>query len=91
MSSGNVSRSYVTHDEVVDNGHHRFSTSAKKATSTPPKRKDFMSPSKFCYILDSPVFVIFIPCHTIVAGYYGFKLDVSVSFRLSVVPQSIRI
>ena len=54
MSSGSVGRSYVSHDEMVDNGHHRFSTSAKKATSTPPKRKDFMSPSKLCYTDNLP-------------------------------------
>ena len=54
MSSGSVGRSYVSHDEMVDNGHHRFSTSAKKATSTPPKRKDFMSPSKLCYTNNLP-------------------------------------
>ena len=50
MFSGNVSRSHGNYDEVADSGHHRFSTSAKKATSTPPKRKDFMSPSKFRFL-----------------------------------------
>ena len=30
-------------------------------------------------------FLLFIPCHTIVAGYYGFTLDVRVSVRPSVV------
>ena len=30
------------------------------------------------------IFLIFISCHTIVAGYYCFMLDVSVSIHLSV-------
>ncbi|XP_052792916.1 3'-5' RNA helicase YTHDC2-like isoform X2 [Mya arenaria] len=34
----------MSHDPSMDSVRHRFSTSAKKATSTPPKRKDFMSP-----------------------------------------------
>ena len=46
MSSGSVGRNYENRDPMVDTGHHRFSTSAKKATQTPPKRKDFTSPSK---------------------------------------------
>ena len=38
-------------------------------------------------MLKSP---LFIPCHKIVAGYYGFMLDVRVSVRPSVVRLSIR-
>ena len=34
-----------------------------------------------CYII---FFSLVIPCHTIVAGYYGFMLDVRVSVHLSV-------
>ena len=33
---------------------------------------------------------LFIPRHTIVAGYYGFSLDVSVSVRPSVIHPSVR-
>ena len=34
--------------------------------------------------------LFFIPRHTIVAGYYGFTLDVRVSVRPSVIRQSVR-
>ena len=34
--------------------------------------------------------MMFIPRHTIVAGYYGFTLDVRVSVRPSVIRTSVR-
>ncbi|XP_052279613.1 3'-5' RNA helicase YTHDC2-like isoform X2 [Dreissena polymorpha] len=43
MSGGGRGQGSV-HEVQGDMSRHRFSTSAKKATSTPPKRKDFMSP-----------------------------------------------
>lgn len=39
------------HPESSDNTRHRFSTSAKKASSTPPKRKDFLSPSEDLFFI----------------------------------------
>lgn len=46
MSSGHGGgRGLAVHEEGMGNSRHRFSTSAKKATSTPPKRKDFLSPN----------------------------------------------
>ena len=38
----------------------------------------------------SDIFHIFIPCHTIVAGYYGFTLDVRVSVRPSIHQSTVR-
>ncbi|KAH3837735.1 hypothetical protein DPMN_111136 [Dreissena polymorpha] len=46
MSGGGRGQGSV-HEVQGDMSRHRFSTSAKKATSTPPKRKDFMSPSEW--------------------------------------------
>ena len=42
---------------------------------------------KACYIVIRSI--VFIPRHTIVAGYYGFTLDVRVSVRPSVVHPSV--
>ena len=47
MSGGTVGNHQPGTDHHSDSSRHRFSTSAKKATSTPPKRKDFMSPSTY--------------------------------------------
>ncbi|KAL4228088.1 3'-5' RNA helicase ythdc2 [Mactra antiquata] len=44
MSGSYNGRGNKYHEDIEDSTKHRFSTSAKKATSTPPKRKDFMSP-----------------------------------------------
>ena len=41
--------------------------------------------------LKMPIFDLFIPCHMIVAGYYGFALDVRVSACPSVVRPSVYI
>ncbi|XP_045156414.2 3'-5' RNA helicase YTHDC2-like [Mercenaria mercenaria] len=44
MSGGYAGHGQSTQHESSDNTWHRFSTSAKKASGTPTKRRDFMSP-----------------------------------------------
>ena len=50
MSSGSVGNFQTSTEECMDASRQRFSTSAKKATSSPQKQREFMSPSEL-YLL----------------------------------------